>query len=286
MTGKRFDLRNLASSGFMWGFVWLLTAQSTYAAFDRRPQGARAIGMGGAFVALADDPWAVSYNSGGLGFQTLREVSVFYSPQPWGLSELSLGAFAFVEPTSVGTVAISGNRFGFELYREFSGALSYAYNYRDLFSIGASVTYNSLSIKNYGSASAIGIDVGLVAIITTGLRWGFFATNLNAPTMGQGKEKLPQVYSTGLSYSPVDGLHLGVDLVKDVRYSQMIKGGFEYKLIDVVSLRGGVGNNPSNFSSGLGIHYSFFDFDYAMTRHQDLGLSHQFSVNIILQSRE
>jgi hypothetical protein len=120
-------------------------------------------------------------------------------------------------------------------------------------------------------------------MVTGGLRWGFFAANINAPSIGQAKEKLPQVYSSGLSYSPIDGLLLGVDAVKDVRYPTLIRGGIEYKVVDAASLRAGVGSNPTKFSSGLGIHYSLVRFDYAMTTHPDLGLSHQFSVTVDLK---
>lgn len=236
--------------------------------------------MGGAFVGIADNAWAMMYNPAGLAQLRAGEISAFYSPQPFGLKELSLGTAVVVQPTSWGSFGVSGSRFGFELYREISGAISYANSYSDIFFFGLNVTYNSLTIKNYGSASTVGVDIGVLTKITSELRWGFYAANINAPAIGQAKEKLPQVYSSGLSYMPVAGLLVGVDVVKDVRYSAVVKGGLEYKPLDVVSLRAGVGSNPTRFSSGLGVHYSFVQFDYALTSHQELGLSHQFSVTI------
>jgi hypothetical protein len=261
----------------------LLCLQNAQAGFERRDQGARPIGMGGAFVALADNAWAIIFNPAGLSQLRGDEISVFYSPQPFGMTELSLASFAFVHPTSRGSFGLCVNRFGFDLYREVSGTFSYANSHNDIFSFGINLTYNSLAIKNYGSASAIGVDVGLLATVTSRLRWGFFAANINAPSIGTAEEKLPQVYSSGLSYSPVDGLLLAIDAVKDVRYPTLIRSGIEYKVLGVVSLRTGVGSNPTKFSSGLGIHYSVVHFDYAMTTHPDLGLSHQFSVTIDLR---
>lgn len=264
----------------MGALVSLCLLQPSQAGFERREHGARQIGMGGAFVGIADNAWAMIFNPAGLGQLKAGEVSAFYSPQPFGLTELSLSSVAVVQPTSFGSFGIAGSRFGFELYREISGTVSYANSYDDIFFFGVNVTYNSLTIKNYGSASAIGVDIGVLTKITGDLRWGFFAANINAPTIGQAREKLPQVYSTGLSYSPVSSLLVGVDVVKDVRYSAVVKGGLEYNLVDVVSLRAGVGSNPTKFSSGLGVHYSYVQFDYALTSHQELGLSHQFSVTI------
>jgi hypothetical protein len=236
--------------------------------------------MGGAFVAIADNAWAIIFNPAGLTQLRGDEIAAFYSPQPFGMTELSLASFALAHPTSYGQVGVSVNRFGFDLYREVSGILSYANSYRDVFSFGINLTYNSLAIKNYGSASAIGVDIGILATITRGLRWGFFAANVNAPSIGQAREKLPQVYASGLSLRPADGLLLGLDVIKDIRYPALLRGGLEYRLVDLVSLRVGVGNNPAKFSSGLGVHYSFVHFDYAMTTHPDLGLSHQFSVAV------
>jgi hypothetical protein len=262
--------------------VCLFCVGDARAGFERRDQGARPIGMGGAFVAIADNAWAIIFNPAGLAQLRGDEIAAFYSPQPFGMIELSLASFALAHPTSFGEVGLSVNRFGFDLYREVSGILSYANSYRDVFSFGINLTYNSLAIKNYGSASAIGVDVGILATVTRGLHWGFFAANVNAPSIGQAKERLPQIYASGLSFSPADGLLLGLDVIKDIRYPALLRAGLEYRLVDPVSLRVGVGNNPTKFSSGLGIHFSFVHFDYAMTTHPDLGLSHQFSVAVDL----
>lgn len=254
--------------------------QTAHAGFERRDQGARPIAMGGAFVGVADNPWAAVFNPAGLARLQEAQTSIFYSPQLFGLKELSLSSAVLAIPTALGSFGISGTRFGFELYREVSGTFSYAKTHRNIFSFGINVTYNSLTIKNYGTTSAIGVDIGFLASVTEALHWGFFAANVNAPTIGQAKEKLPQVYSTGLGYSPLRGVLIGVDLVKDVRYPAILKGGLEYRLMDVLSLRTGVGSNPTKFSSGVGAHYSFVQFDYAVTSHQELGLSHHFSVSI------
>jgi hypothetical protein len=267
-------------------FVCLFFAGSVQAGFERRDQGARPIGMGGAFVAIADNAWAIIFNPAGLTQLGGDEIAAFYSPQPFGMTELSLASFALVHPTSYGEVGFSVNRFGFDLYREVSGILSYANSYRDIFSFGINLTYNSLAIKNYGSTSTIGVDIGILTTVTRGLHWGFFAANVNVPSIGQAKEKLPQLFASGLSFRPADGLLLGLDVIKDVRYPALLRGGLEYKVVDPVSLRVGVGNNPTKFSSGLGIHYSFVHFDYAMTTHPDLGLSHHFSVAVDLNEVE
>ncbi len=116
--------------------AFILCLEVARAGFERRDQGARPIGMGGAFVALADNVWAIAFNPAGLSRLRGDEVSAFYSPQPFGLTELSFASFAFVHPTSRGSFGLLVNRFGFDLYREVSGIFAYSNSYKDVFSFG------------------------------------------------------------------------------------------------------------------------------------------------------
>jgi comEA protein len=252
----------------------------TVSVFSQTEQGARPLAMGGAYIALADNVWAAFFNPAGLAQMNWREFSVFYSPQPFGVKELAQGSFAYLEPTNIGAIGLSGRVYGFELYREVGGAISYSNSYNGFVFYGATLRYTSIAIQNYGSTETIGIDVGVLAYLTNYLRWGFAATNVNAPTIGQAKERLPQTYSTGLSYNPAAELVLNFDVFKDVKYPIAIRFGAEYELLDMIALRAGIGNNPSTFSAGVGIRYSLFEFDYALSTHQDLGMTHQLSVAI------
>ena len=49
-------------------FIVMLFPVATYAAFNDIGVGARPLGLGGAFVALADDSNAANYNAAGLGY--------------------------------------------------------------------------------------------------------------------------------------------------------------------------------------------------------------------------
>lgn len=250
------------------------------AGFEPTEHGARPLGMAGAFVALSDNVWAPFFNPAGLRLMNWREVAVFYSPQPFGLKELAHGSISYVEPTSIGAFGFSARTYGFELYREVTATVSYANAYRNVLFYGANISYYHLSISNYGSDGTIGIDIGILAYITDYLRWGFCAINMNMPTIGQAKEKLPQVYTTGLSFNPLSELVMNLDVQKDVKYPASVRFGVEYEIFDMLALRTGVANNPSKFSAGLGVRYSIIEFDYALYTHQELGLTHQISVGI------
>ena len=260
----------------------LCQIQPVFGAFERTTRGSRPIAMGGASVATVNNPWAAFSNPAALQTIPQRTVSFFYSPQPFGLSELARGSFSYVEPTSVGTFAGSASRYGFELYREIILGISYGMNVTDRFAVGLHVNYYSLSIQNYGNDGTIGVDAGFLVEVTDDIRWGFAGLNLNAPTIGEAKEKLPQVYSTGISYMPIREATLVLDIVKDIRYPAELHIGIEYSMFDIVDIRGGTSSDPSTLNAGMGLHYSFVQLDYAFSAHVDLGMTHYFSLSLLL----
>lgn len=257
-----------------------LSFQQSYSQFELLDVGTKPVSMGGAFTSLANNSNAVYYNPAGISQMMFREISVFYSPAPFGLSELANGSLNYVEPLKFGTVGLSAKTYGFELYREITATLTYANNYRKRIYYGVNINYYNLKIQNYGSASTVGFDIGLLGYLTNFLRWGFSAHNISKPTIGTQKDKLPQVYRTGFSYQPRNDLNLVIDAEKDTRYPLTIKAGLEYNLYGMIDLRAGLSSEPVKFSGGIGFNYSLFEIGYAFNNHQDLGLTHQASITI------
>lgn len=258
----------------------LVSFRLSFSQFELIDIGAKPISLGGAFTSLANNSNAVYYNPAGISQLPFREVSIFYSPAPFGLKELANGSVNYVEPTKYGAFGLSAKTYGFELYKEITATLTYANNYKSKIFYGANVNYYSLKIQNYGSASTFGIDIGVLAYITDFLRWGFSAYNLNRPSIGTQKDKLPQVYRTGISVQPRNDLNFVLDVEKDTRYTASVKAGVEYTLYNMIDLRAGIGTEPTRFSGGVGIYYSLFEIGYGFYNHQDLGLTHQGTITI------
>jgi len=108
--------------GFSLMAVHFFLFAPSQADFDDLGAGARAVGMGNAFVGLADDSNAVYFNPAGLGFINRAQIGVDYSRLHTGLSDksrLGLGFISYVQPlgkvrefhywkkTSTGTVKSS-----------------------------------------------------------------------------------------------------------------------------------------------------------------------------------
>jgi len=153
--------------------------------------GGRALGMGGAFVAVANDITAAYYNSAGLAHLNYPQISLMHAEQFGDLVNYDYGAVAIPFGTDM-TFAVSGFRLGvdgipdtrnalidyngdgridhpndrldYSAITEFSNQdwafyLSFAKRHSENFYWGASVKIIRRDIAEYG-ATGIGFDVG------------------------------------------------------------------------------------------------------------------------------
>ena len=252
----------------------------TLSAYSQYNPGAKQISLSNSDVALSNDVFSLFNNPAGLSQMNWREIGVYYSPAPFGLTELANGYVAYHEPTDIGSFAIGGMSYGFELYREAKISLGYSYNYQNKFFAGAAINYQTVSIQNYGNDGVLFINAGGLAYITNSLRFGFVIQNLNRASFGNDKDQIPLIINSGFSYDVVDDMTVNLAIERDIDYKASIQFGINYDIIENLSLRTGFSNEPSKYSAGIGINYSIFSFDYAMFTHTDLGLTHQAGVII------
>lgn len=237
--------------------------------------GAKQIALSHSDVAQSSDVFSLFNNPAGLAQMNWRELGLYYSPSPFGFSELSNGFIAYTEPFNFGSIGIGAMTYGFELYKENLITAGIAYNYINKFLGGLAVCFHTVSIKNYGSDNTIYINIGGLFYLEDNLRFGFSCHNINRATFGNEKDNIPLTFNTGLSYDVFDELTFNFALEKDIRFNYSVRGGIEYNLLNHISLRTGFMNEPSQYSAGIGITYSSVSLDYAFFTHSDLGATHQ-----------
>lgn len=255
----------------------LLSVLSSQAQYN---PGAKQISLANADVALSNDVFSVFNNLAGLSQMNWRELGIYYSPSPFGLTELANGFIAYHEPLSFGSVGIGAMTYGFELYRESKIKLAYSYNYENKFFVGAGINYHNFSIQNYGTKGVFYIDLGALTFITNDFRLGFFAQNINRSSIGETDDQIPTFVSFGASHDFLDRLSVNLAIEKDIRFNPSIQFGIDYDIIEYLSIRSGFSNQPSRYTAGLGINYSIFSLDYAFFSHAELGLTHQAGIII------
>jgi len=271
---------------FLITFCILLFFQpNIYAGFELKGSSARIQAMGQAYVGLANTPDAIFINCSGLAQLTCPAFSAYYT-RPFGIAELNYGSLAATFSTPIGIFATGLISFGNKFYHEQSVIVSVNRSMKHNFFYGFNLHYNKLQISGYGSDFSIGADFGFLAQLTPKLNWGFFASNLNRATMGRNNDKLPQIFCTGIALFPVDGLILTLDIFKETMFPLDFRCGIEYLVFKRVALRSGFSTEPAQFCAGFGFLFSNFQVDYAITTHQNLGLSHHLSLQWQLNKRK
>lgn len=255
--------------------IFLLLVPGQFKTYGQFNPGARQISMSNSDVGLSNDVFAIFNNPAGLAQMNWRELGIFYSPSPFGLTELANGFIAYHEPFDFSSVGFGATTFGFELYREIKITTVYSYNYINRFFAGAALNYYTVSIKNYGNDNTFYLTLGGLYYLQDDLRIGFSLQNVNRATVGTDKDNIPFVFNMGISYDILSELNINLGLEKELKHDYSLCGGIEYQLSDLIYLRSGFSNEPSRYTAGVGISYSLFSLDYAFFTHTDLGLTHQ-----------
>jgi hypothetical protein len=237
--------------------------------------GAKQIAMSGSDVALSDDVFSLFNNPAGLAQFNWRELGIYYSPAPFGFKELANGYLGYTEPMNFGSVGIGVMSYGYDLYKEVRILPGISFRYLNKFFIGFTFNYHHVSIPGYGSKSAYYLNAGLLIYLTSNLRTGFSYSNINRSSFTSKDDPIPVIMKAGLSYNVISDFSLNAAMEKDIRYNLSLMSGINYDITENLSLRLGFANEPSKFSAGIGIHISYFSFDYAFFTHPDLGFTHQ-----------
>jgi hypothetical protein len=267
--------------------------------------GARGIGMGGAYTALADDSSAVYWNPAGLARAEKREVAVSHAELGAGTREDFL---AYAHPISRGTVAaaltylsqgaISGRDAtgrptgDFQASdAAFAGAYGLKTEYADL---GASVKYLRSHIAS-SEAQGVAADVGARRAFD-GAGPGKLVVGAAVRNMGPGlkydtqRNDLPLRVAGGAAYSFSSGRTLAFEVQTAPRGGGADAGfGGEFKVMEGALLRLGWSTKSaapagSGFDAargltvGLGLERAGFLFDYAAQAAGELGAAHRFTL--------
>lgn len=288
-----FKSRNTISGGnekmrkliFLFAII-LLFPCINYTMFEQREPGARITSMGGAGVAFTEDIYAPYINPAGLIFMNdISALFTYYSlfPSLEGLEPISyLSISGGIPVPKFGTLSLGYNSFGFEDYKETTLLFSPAFELFYRMGLGFNLKLYSVSIKDAGDASSVGIDIGIIAKIYQGFSIGGFVYNVNSPTIGESNDELSQYGTVGIEFVPANGLSLNFDIQKVVDRKINLRVGQEFRLARYFFIRSGVQSNPTKYALGLGLHYQYITFDYALSVHNTLGSQHIITLKFSL----
>jgi len=289
-----------------------LTPGTTAAQFLKIPIGARAIGMGEAFVALSDDVSSLYWNPAGL--TKLKQSQITYMHSFW-FQDITCDYLGYAQyfdndkNATFGCSAMflnsgdirrtledaSGNYIGtgsnFSSY-DIMATLSSAWKMFDVWSIGASLKFIYSTIDE-ARGSAFSSDIGILLDATQQLTLGANLQNVFVPISMRYYEStasvsdihpLPMNTKVGACYKfdAVSLATLDVNFPSDNNINVHIGGEYLY---NNMALRLGYKTDfiqgldfLSGLCAGIGLNWKNYELDYAFVPYGDLGLTHRISV--------
>ncbi len=276
----------------------LLAAPPAGAWFEKTEIGARALGMGRAFTAVADDASAIYWNPAGLCALARPELHVTHH-RPYLLPDLSLNFVGFARPMRPVNAHVAWSHLG------ASGAAE------DLFYLGASrrvwergarsldhrATVNQARVAPSGpvataprdapdpdAESNVTGDVGVMLRLSPRLTAGWAFRNVTTPEWdlvgGGGGTKLSTASEGGISYRWHPESLLSLALVEDNGGTLTPVAASEILFYDVFALRAGVGDGQ--FFGGVGVKTDHIVVDTGFATHNTLGITTMISLRFRL----
>ncbi len=253
---------------------------------------ARTLGLGGAYVATADDPLGVLWNPAGLSAMDRNEVRFenaqlfdqtsingfgFAVPGSWlpsfGVTMLSLGSGDFERTNdmndALGTFKNSETAYLFTVSRAFSTR----------FALGTNVKMVQQSVEDF-RAQGFGMDLGATYDVTSSVRVGLSVANLSGPSLKLRDvgETYPVQFRGGAAMRVLSGRGLvAAQIDQSQALGARLHAGAEYWLQPGLGLRAGF---DDSYGTG-GISYRFapqYQLDYGIA-DQPLGLTHRVGIS-------
>lgn len=272
---------------------------ATSAYFERIALSSRVQALGGAYVAIADDPCAVVLNPAGL--TQIRTASVLSTiSEPYGLSDLGEYTIAAGLPTSIGAFGISWHRFGLDGVTS-EDLFTFAFG-RDLIrtsqdaslSVGAGLDIARVAYTGDAGGASATVVSGTLAVLLRPFPFigaGYTVRNLGEPSFDFalvpgssgstiGRTRLEATHAFGFAYHWEEKFSVVYERQRgqDARWTDRI--GVEIRAGDHLRVRSGLVD--ADVTGGVGVLWSNVTIDAGVTSHDALGLSYLVSVGISL----
>lgn len=284
--------------------LWAQPASGRPGAFLRMGVGARALALGGTFVALADDPSAAYWNPAGLAQLNHVEVAASYFRMPsdrthyyaagilpvgrlnsLGVSWINLGV-ANLEARSGNTATPD------YVFSNSAGALllSAARQITSFLSVGVNAKLLAQSLDQ-ASAFGFGFDAALFLYPRRNLKLGLAVQDVNSHfkwSTGR-REAFPLIVRGGVGVQLADNFLMALDAVKIDGAMLDFSAGAEYKALEVFPIR--LGYSTQGMVGGLGMALPMraldFKLDYAYSDDLlEASRSNKISFGLALSQRK
>jgi hypothetical protein len=274
----------------------LAIAPALHARYEDIGMGSRPLGMGGAFVALADDANGIYWNPAGL-VQMKRQEAVFMHGVYGGVSAVNFDYLAYVYPMPFSAVGVGWSTVGITL--EEGDGISYSSSRmsedvyylslglnpalfgNDALTVGATLKRLTIDTRFEGG-SGMGFDFGALFRPVEWLQAGLTLRNVATDVRN---EKLPTNLRAGLaSHLFKDRVRLALDVTTKDNIGTVDTTvakphvGIELQPWSYVALR--TGYDDGHLAFGAGVNFASIKLDYGYQSNEILGNIHRVSMGV------
>lgn len=256
-------------------------------------ESARTIGVGGAFVSVADEPIGIIWNPAALTrvFQNVIFVETARLFEETTMNSLSFGTPERRMLPGFGLTIISLASGTFEKTNELNDVvgefedgetaflLSASKSLNKRFALGANIKLVRQSIDEF-SASGAGVDFGFLFYALPSVTIGASVLNVGGPgiTLRETEEVYPADYRGGVTFSFLAGRAMVTTEISSRQdYGTQFHAGTEFWAHSMLALRAGYNN--TYFSGGASFAFNNgIRIDYGMSDHL-LGTTHRMGLS-------
>lgn len=279
----------------------VLTHSAETAAFLKIGVGARALAMGGAYTAVADDASAIGWNPAGFAALSKREVGATHTELT---SDTHFDFLGYVQPIKFGVLAAAGTYLsqgklqgrdengsptGGYTAADQSAAVGFAAKVLPGLSLGANVKYVRSSIAE-ASAQSGALDLGGQYVWSGARGPGVPVIGVAVQNLGPNMRfldqstPLPLTLAVGIGYRLSAGSIMSFDYKGRPRsHDSEFSLGAEYAVFSGIALRAGYATAKAasgdkslltalnGFSMGMGLKLRGYSLDYSFAPAGELG---------------
>ena len=262
--------------------------------------GARAIGMGEAYTAMADDISSLYWNPAGVALLSQSEASFMYNQSYQGMTYNNAGVGVSLENGGIGG-SLSYLGFGdIDGYDNLGNATGNVDAYSGVATVGGGLLLDAFTVgvnlkAVQGSladekATGAAFDMGATYVVPqpilggSTLRLGATVRNLGTGlTFIQQKDPFPTEYRMGAALLQLyhQKLNLALDYGIARGYDGVFYAGSEFWLSKFLALRAGytgADTESNGLRAGIGLRVKDLSFDYAYASFGDLGMTHRYEL--------
>jgi len=264
------------------------------------PVGARAIAMGEAYTAQADDVSSLYWNPAGIALLNQSQASFMYNQSFQGLNYQNGAVATPLENGGIGgsiSYLSFGQINGFDTSRNPTGDVN---AYSGVATVGGGFLLGPLSLglnmktvrAQLADVSATGVvgDVGGIWTLQHEVYGGTLRLGATVRNWGTGLKFIDQNDPFPLQWrlgaAAVQMMNKKLNVSVDVGQERDVRaagyGGIEYWIIPLIALRvgyAGTDQQGNGLRAGIGLKVKDFSFDYAYSGYGDLGMSHRYEVS-------